>query len=363
HMQRIGNAWSKLRRVGRRLADPFTTQVNLQMDGAGTEVDKTINEAIKDPLTHLVRNAIDRGIETPDRRVAAGKPAAGRLLLRAFHEGGKVNIEIADDGCGIDAVAVARKAVEQGLVTADQVARMRQRELLSLVFLPGFSTAEKITKVSGRGVGMDVVKTNIERIGGTIDVQSRPGQGTSIHVKIPLTLAIIPALIVRCRGDRFCIPQAGVVELVRIEPERARDAIELVHDAPVYRLREQLLPVVRLGPALGLGDAADTAAHADHPLNIVVVRADSSRSGLVVDEVHDSEEIVVKPLGEQLVDLSVYAGATIMGDGRIALILDIPGLAQHAGVVRDEHVSRAAAQPAPAASASRECVELLVCSI
>src|SRR5207249_9792399 len=206
HMQRIGNAWSKLRRVGRRLADPFTTQVNLQMDGAGTEVDKTINEAIKDPLTHLVRNAIDRGIETPDRRVAAGKPAAGRLLLRAFHEGGKVNIEIADDGCGIDAVAVARKAVEQGLVTADQVARMRQRELLSLVFLPGFSTATKITNVSGRGVGMDVVKTNIERIGGSVDVGSTIGAGTTSRLTIPLTLATIQALTVHCAVDPYVIP-------------------------------------------------------------------------------------------------------------------------------------------------------------
>ncbi len=237
---------------------------------------------------------------------------------------------------------------------------MSDRELVNLIFLPGFSTAEMITKVSGRGVGMDVVKTNIERIGGAIDVQSRPGQGTSIHVKIPLTLAIIPALIVRCRGDRFCIAQAGVVELVRISPERARDAIERVHDAPVYRLREQLLPVVRLGPALGLGDAPDSA---DHPLNIVVVRADGARFALVVDEVHDSEEIVVKPLGEQLAHLSVYAGATIMGDGRIALILDVPGLAQHAGIVRDEHAPRAAAAPTPAPAPAREFGELLVCSI
>src|SRR5207249_9036624 len=216
HMQRIGNAWSKLRRVGRRLADPFTTQVNLQMDGAGTEVDKTINEAIKDPLTHLVRNAIDHGIETPDRRVAAGKPTAGRLLLRAFHEGGKVNIEIADDGCGIDAVAVARKAVEQGLVTADQVARMRQRELLSLVFLPGFSTATKITNVSGRGVGMDVVKTNIERIGGSVEILTEMGRGTTFKIRIPLTLAIIPALVVSSGDERYAIPQISLLELVRL---------------------------------------------------------------------------------------------------------------------------------------------------
>jgi two-component system chemotaxis sensor kinase CheA len=214
------------------------------MEGAETELDRTISEAIKDPLTHVVRNSVDHGIESPEARIAAGKAAEGCLTLRAYHEGGQVNIEISDDGGGVNAEKVRDKALQKGLITPEQAARMGERELVNLIFLPGFSTAEKVTNVSGRGVGMDVVKTNIEKIGGSVDVQSKAGQGTVLKVKIPLTLAIIPALMVTSGGDRYAISQVSLLELVRLEGEQAKKSIEMVHGAPVYRLRGRLVPNV-----------------------------------------------------------------------------------------------------------------------
>ncbi len=329
-MQPIDTLWSKLPRVVRDLAVTCGRQVRLEMEGRETELDKTIIEAIKDPLTHLVRNAVDHGVEPAAARVAAGKPAEGRIVLRAFHEGGQVNIEIADDGAGLRVDRIRERAVARGLVTADQAARMSDREAAQLIFLPGFSTAEQVTSISGRGVGMDVVKTNVEKIGGTVDVVSVPGHGTTFKVKIPLTLAIIPALVVTAGGERFAIPQVSLVELVRIEAARRAGAIEHVGDAPVYRLRGQLLPLVFLDAALGLESAAPAAERA---VNVVVLHADERQFGLVVDEVTDTEEIVVKPLGKHLAALDAFAGATIMGDGRVALILDVLGLARRAGVV------------------------------
>jgi two-component system chemotaxis sensor kinase CheA len=330
-MQPIGNIWSKFPRVVRDLSVACGKQVVVEMEGKETELDKTIIEAIKDPLTHIVRNSVDHGIESPQARVAAGKPAEGRLFLRAYHEGGQVNIEISDDGAGINAERVKQKALDRGLITAEQAGRMGARELQNLIFLPGFSTAEKVTNVSGRGVGMDVVRTNIEKIGGTVDVQSKQGQGTTLKIKIPLTLAIIPALIVTTGGERYAIPQVSLLELVRLEGDEKRKGIESIYGAPVYRLRGSLLPLVDLGQQLRL----ETTPEAGEPeiTNIVVLQADDRNFGLVVDEINDTEEIVVKPLGKQLKGISAFAGATIMGDGRVALILDVLGLAQQAGVV------------------------------
>ena len=334
-MQQIGTIWSKYPRVVRDLAPTLGKEIRLEMEGKETELDKTLIEAIKDPLTHLVRNSVDHGIEIPSVREERGKPREGRLLLRAYHEGGQVNIEITDDGGGINVERVVEIAVKKGVVTVEQAAKMPERELLGLIFQPGFSTAEKVTNVSGRGVGMDVVKTNIEKIGGTIDILSEPGQGSTFKLKVPLTLAIIPALIVTSAGERFAIPQVSLLELVRVDGENGAQNIECIQGAPVYRSRGQLLPLVYLNKVLGLGlqpnlsglDGADTAAS-----NIVVLQAESRRFGLVVDEVNDTEEIVVKPLGKQLKGIPIYAGATIMGDGKVALILDVPGFAEIANL-------------------------------
>jgi two-component system chemotaxis sensor kinase CheA len=345
-MQPIGNIWSKFPRVVRDLAVTCSKQVTIQMEGAETELDKTIIEAIKDPLTHIVRNSIDHGIESPRDRVLNDKSPEGRLLLRAFHEGGQVNIEITDDGAGIDPARLRSKAVEKGLLTAEAAARLSDREAMHLIFAAGFSTAAKVTNVSGRGVGMDVVKTNIEKIGGTVDVTSTIGAGTTLRIKIPLTLAIIPGLIITSGGERFAIPQVSLLELVRMEHEEAKQRVEMIYDSPVYRLRGKLLPLVHLSHALGLGRKPwpHEAGAVDEPLNIVVLQTDGISFGLVVDQINDTEEIVVKPLGKQLKGITTFAGATIMGDGKVALILDVHGLAQRAGVLTGDRDRNAADQ-------------------
>lgn len=327
-MQPIGNVWSKFPRVVRDLASSCGKQVRIEMTGKETELDKTLIEAIKDPLTHIVRNSIDHGIESPDKRVAAGKPAEGLLSLKAFHEGGQVVIEIVDDGGGINTKRVVDKAIEKGLITREQSAKMSEREMVNLIFAPGFSTAEKVTNISGRGVGMDVVRTNIERIGGTVDILNRFGLGTTLRIKIPLTLAIIPALIVTSGNERFAIPQVSLIELLRLDAKQMRDEIESVYGSPVYRLRGQLLPVVFLNRELSLTDSVNNGA-----MTMVVLQAEERRFCLVVDGVNDAEEIVVKPLAKILKPLSVFAGATIMGDGRVALILDVLGIAKRAHAV------------------------------
>lgn len=329
-MQPIGNIWSKFPRVVRDLSVSCGKKVRIEMEGKDTEIDKTIIEAIKDPLTHLVRNSVDHGIQSPAERRALGKPEEGRLFLRAFHEGGQVNIEISDDGGGIDPEKIRAKALQKGVITADQAARMSEHELINLVFLPGFSTAEKVTNVSGRGVGMDVVKTNIEKIGGTIDIQSKHHEGTSVKIKIPLTLAIIPALVVTVGKDRYAIPQVSLLELVRLEGEQARKGVETIQGTPVHRLRGHLLPLVYLQRELQLND---TGNNGNDVVNIVVLQADDRQFGLVVGGVSDTEEIVVKPLSKLLKGIPAFAGATIMGDGQVALILDVMGLAQKANVI------------------------------
>ncbi len=333
-MQPIRNAWSKLPRVVRDLSISCGKQVQVKMDGAETELDKTILEAIKDPLTHIVRNSVDHGIETAEVRRNNGKPPEGTLWLRAYHEGGQVNIEISDDGAGINVNRVRQKAVEKGMVSADQAAAMPDREAIQLILLPGFSTAAQVTNVSGRGVGMDVVKTNVEKIGGTLDIQSAMGKGTTLRIKIPLTLAIVPALIVTCEEDRYCIPQVSLLELVRLEGERARTDIELMHSVPVYRLRGQLLPLVFLDEELKLrAHRTDAERKSSDIVNIVVLQAEDRHFGLVVDQINDTQEIVVKPLGHHLKGLSTYAGSTIMGDGTVSLILDVLGIAQQSHVL------------------------------
>jgi two-component system chemotaxis sensor kinase CheA len=349
-MQPIDSIWQKVPRVVRDLSVTCGKQVRVEMEGKETELDRTILEATKDPLTHLVRNAVDHAIETAEDRVAAGKSPEGLLLLRAFHEGGQVNIEITDDGKGIDPAVIGAKAVDKGLISPEQLARMGAREIVNLVFLPGFSTAPKVTNVSGRGVGMDVVKTNIEKIGGTIDVQSRVGSGTTFRIKIPLTLAIIPALTVTCADDRYAIPQVNLLELVRLEGEGI-SGIESIQGAPVYRLRGNLLPLVYLDRELGVGPGQLDRTR--EIVYIVVLQAEERQFGLVVDDVCDTEEIVVKPLGKQLKGIPCYAGATILGDGRVALILDVLALAQQANVLtagRDRgHLERSARGDAVAA--------------
>ncbi len=335
-MQPIGNVWAKFPRVVRDLSLACGKQVRIEMEGQGTELDKTIIEAIKDPLTHIVRNSVDHGLESPAERLSRGKPAEGRLLLRAYHEGGQVNIEIADDGQGINAERVMTKAIQQGILTVEQAGRLNERELANLVFAPGFSTAVQVSNISGRGVGLDVVKTNIEKIGGAVDIVSVPGRGTTLKMKIPLTLAIIPALMVTTEGDRFAIPQVSLLELVRLETDVPGQGIEMVHGSPVYRLRERLLPLVSLSQALGYRRGFHRpAGPTGSASNIVVLQADQQIFGLVVDEINDTEEIVVKPLGRQLKTINAFAGATIMGDGRVALILDVVGLAHHAAVVSE----------------------------
>ena len=365
-MQPIDNVWSKFPRIVRDVAHELGKRVKLIMEGQETELDRTIIEAIKDPLTHIIRNAVDHGIELPAARAAAGKPEEGLLILRAFHEGGQVNIEILDDGKGINLARVKQKAVEKNLLALDQAATISDREAMNLIFLPGFSTAEQVTNLSGRGVGMDVVKTNIEKIGGSVDLFSEAGQGTTLKIKIPLTLAIIPALIVTSGGgsERFAIPQVNLLELVRLEGEQVRKGIESLYGSPVYRLRGRLLPIIYLKQVLAgrqkspapveFGPANDRLpgeglGAENESVNIVVLQADGRQFGVVVEEINDTEEIVVKPLGKQLKGIACFAGATIMGDGQVALILDVLGLAQEARMIsetRDRALTEKPEEPA-----------------
>lgn len=330
-MQPIGNVWNKFTRIVRDLSISCNKQVKLVMYGQETELDKTLIEAIKDPLTHIVRNSVDHGIESPDVRKRAGKPEEGTITLKAHHEGGHVNIEIHDDGAGISAEKVKNKAIEKGLISAEQANRMSEHEALNLIFMPGFSTAEKVTNISGRGVGMDVVRTNIERINGSIELQSQPGQFMVIKIKIPLTLAIIPALIITCQNNRYAIPQISLLELVRLESSAIEKNIQNIKNNPVYKLRGKLLPLLYLNKELELN--VESSSYNDDAINIVILQAGETEFGLVVDSINDTQEIVVKPLSKLLRNQQVFAGATIMGDGKISLILDAIGIARKAGLL------------------------------
>jgi len=327
-MQPIGNAWGKLPRIVRDLANELGKRINLAMHGEDTELDRQVLELIQDPLTHMVRNSADHGLERPEDRLAAGKEEIGTIRLSAFHEGGHIIIEIRDDGRGINTEKVRAKILERGLATADEVAAMDDNMVNQFIMRAGFSTAEKVTKVSGRGVGMDVVRSNIEKIGGTIEFKSIFGQGSTFTIKIPLTLAIISSLTVRCGEQRFALPQIAVNEVVRIS-ERSAYRIESLKGSPVLRLRESILPLVNMSELLGL----DNGAHGWNPGRntfegyVVVCRNGSQVMGVIVDSIADAEEIVVKPLAPILGSTKYFSGNTILGDGRVILILDLNGLA------------------------------------
>lgn len=368
-MQPIGVQFGRFPRVVRDMARNLSKEIDLRIEGAEVELDKSIIELLADPLTHLVRNCADHALETPEERVKAGKRRVGQVVLRAYHEGGQVNVSISDDGRGIDPRKVLRKALERGLVQKAQAEKMSEREIINLIFAPGFSTAETVSDISGRGVGMDVVRTNIERLGGHVHVESAVGEGTTVLLRLPLTLAIIPSLIASVSGQRFAVPQVSLVELVWVRAAEVSKRIEVVHGARVLRLRDKLLPLVHLADVLGLKriyndpnsgealserrDLADRRSrstekehdeeldeavsrgpdrreswHGDY--NILVLQIGQNQFGIVVDEVLDSEEVVVKPLSSYLKDVKCFAGATILGDGNVIMILDIGGIAESA---------------------------------
>ncbi|MDR3775158.1 MAG: chemotaxis protein CheW [Terracidiphilus sp.] len=347
-MQPVSNIFSKMPRIVRDLSQSLGRKVRLQMEGQDTELDKSLLEAIKDPLTHAVRNSLDHGIEPPDVRQAAGKDPEGTLKLRAVQEGSHVVVEVSDDGAGIGVERVRQKAVERGLITAERASQLVERELLQLIFLPGFSTAAAVTNVSGRGVGMDVVRTNVEKIGGKVEIESRPGQGTTLRMRIPLTLAIIPALIVRSLEQSFALPQGALSELVHVPPEKASTAIEWLEGAPLYRLRGKLLPLVFLDRLLM--PASEHKGSTERDNFIAVLNADGRQFGLVVDGLADPEEIVVKPLSAVLKNIGLYSGATVLGNADLALILDPGSIALRAGVTMssNEEAGRGAQEEAEA---------------
>jgi two-component system chemotaxis sensor kinase CheA len=327
-MQPIGNAWAKLPRLIRDLGIELKKKIDLQMKGAETELDRQVMELIKDPLTHMVRNSADHGIETPIDRVMAGKPETGTVTLSAYHEGGHIIIEIGDDGRGLATDKIKAKAVQNGLATEAELAQMSDQQIYQFIFKAGFSTAAAVTSVSGRGVGMDVVRTNIEKIGGTIELKSALGRGSTFVIKIPLTLAIVSALIVECAGERFAIPQISVVELVRAAPG-TETQIERLNGAPVLRLRDRLLPLVGLDELLKLRQGHDTSTECF----IVVAQVGTYSFGIIVDRVFDTEEIVVKPVAPLLRDITMFSGNTILGDGAVIMILDPNGIAAATGEI------------------------------
>jgi len=347
-MQPVSNIFSKMPRIVRDLSQALGRRVRLQVEGQDTELDKSLLEAIKDPLTHAVRNSLDHGIESPEVRQAAGKDPEGTLKLRAAQEGSHVIIEVSDDGAGIAVEKVSQKAIERGLITADRAAQLGERELLQLIFLPGFSTAAQVTNVSGRGVGMDVVRTNVEKIGGKVEIDSRAGKGTTLRLRIPLTLAIIPALIVRSVNQSFALPQGALSELVHIPPEQAATAIEWIENVPLHRLRGKLLPLIFLDRML-MPDVEHKIV-TERDSFIAVLDADGRRFGLVVDGLADPEEIVVKPLSAVLKDIGLFSGATVLGNADLALILDPGSIALKAGVTMlEEGAVRAAESETDAA--------------
>jgi two-component system chemotaxis sensor kinase CheA len=353
-MQPVSNIFSKIPRIVRDLSQSLGRRVRLQMEGQETELDKSLLEAIKDPLTHAVRNSLDHGIEPPQVRQAAGKDPVGTLKLGASQEGSHVVIEVSDDGAGIAMEKVRKKAIERGVITPERAAQMGERELLQLIFLPGFSTATTVTNVSGRGVGMDVVRTNVEKIGGKVEIDSRAGKGTTLRLRIPLTLAIIPALIVRSMKQSFALPQGALLELVHVPPEQAAATIEWMEGAPLYRLRGKLLPLVFLDRLMMPCIEHKTVTERDN--FIAILDADGRRFGLVVDGLADPEEIVVKPLSAVLKDIGIFSGATVLGNADLALILDPGSIAMKAGVTMsgEEEAARAAEEEEDGEAAKRQ---------
>jgi len=326
-MQPIGNAWSKLPRIIRDLSMELGKKIDLDMRGAETELDRQILDMIKDPLTHMVRNSADHGIEMPADRLKAGKPETGRIILNAYHEGGHIIIEISDDGKGLPLAKIKEKIIKNNLATPEELAGMSDQQIQQYIFRAGFSTAEKVTSVSGRGVGMDVVRTNIEKIGGSIELKSIEGKGSSFFIKIPLTLAIVSALIVESAGERFAIPQLAVRELV-LASEKSSIKIETIKGSPFFRLRNQLLPLVSLRKLLNI----DTSDHEELRTHyIIVLQIGAYQFGIIVDKVFDTEEIVVKPVSSLIKEIEIFSGNTILGDGSVIMILDPGGVAKASG--------------------------------
>jgi len=355
-MQPIGNAWQKLPRIVRDLSGELGKQIELEMHGADTELDRQVLDLIKDPLTHMVRNSADHGLETPAERAASGKPEQGTIRLSAYHEGGHIIICIADNGRGLNTERIKAKAVSNGLVTEAELDKMTEAQIHKFIFAPGFSTAAAITSVSGRGVGMDVVRTNIDQIGGTIDVKSVAGEGSSVTIKIPLTLAIVSALIVEAGGDRFAIPQLSVVELVRARAN-SEHRIERIKDTAVLRLRNKLLPLMHLKKLLKIDDGSSS-----DPENgfIVVTQVGNQTFGIVVDGVFHTEEIVVKPMSTKLRHIDMFSGNTILGDGAVIMIIDPNGIAKALGAAGGTAHEISDENAASRASAAEQLTSLLV---
>ena len=336
-LQPIGTVTGKFHRIARDLATALGKQVVVQLEGEDVGVDKAVNEALRDPLLHLVRNALDHGIETPAERSAVGKEPAGLLRIRAFHEGGRVQVEVSDDGRGVDAGALLAKAMTAGIVTAEQAPELSPEEVLDLMFRAGLSTRDEVTSTSGRGVGMDVVRTSLEQVGGSIDVVSTAGQGAMFRLNVPLTLAIMPVLVTRSGGGRYAVPQVHLREVTHLQADEIAERVDVVEDARLLRLRGRLLPLVDLA-----GRLAVASQRTDGAIVVVVVETDGRRFGLIVDDVGDTVDAVVKPLPRLLRGIPVFAGTTILGDGQPALILDIAGLATAAGVAgADQGVTEA----------------------
>ncbi len=355
-MQPIGNAWQKLPRIVRDLSGELGKQIELEMHGADTELDRQVLDLIKDPLTHMVRNSADHGLETPAERAAGGKPEQGTIRLSAYHEGGHIIICIADNGRGLNTERIKAKAVQNGLVSEADLEKMTEAQIHKFIFAPGFSTAATVTSVSGRGVGMDVVRTNIDQIGGTIDIKSVAGEGSSVTIKIPLTLAIVSALIVEAAGDRFAIPQLSVVELVRARAN-SEHRIERIKDTAVLRLRNKLLPLMHLKKLLKIDDGTSS-----DPENgfIVVTQVGSQTFGIVVDGVFHTEEIVVKPMSTKLRHIDMFSGNTILGDGAVIMIIDPNGIAKALGAAGSASRELADEHAAAHASTGEQLTSLLV---
>ncbi len=329
-MQPIFHIWDKFPRLVRDVAAECGKKVRLLQEGAETELDRILLDSIRDPLVHLIRNSIDHSIESPEVRLEKGKSELAYLVLRAAHQNGTVIVEVIDDGAGIDYERVRQRAISRGLIGVDKAHALNHKELIDLIFLPGFSTRETVTNLSGRGVGMDVVKNNIENIGGSIEITSIPNEGTHVKLKIPLTLAILPTLFVRCADEIFLIPQNRILELVRFAPNQPNNGVEDFYGTPTFRLRDKLIPLLFLNEQLNLTSAP---LKSNQKLFIAVLNFNGTLFGLVVEEVLNIQDIVIKPLGDLLRDMSNFAGATIMGNGEVALILDVDGIARKSGLV------------------------------
>ena len=329
-MQPISYVWSKFSRLVRDIAQECHKKVNLIQIGSETELDRALLDAIRDPLIHILRNSIDHSIEIPEVRKSKGKLETGNIQLRAFHQNGMVLIEIADDGAGIHYEGIRQRAIERKLISPQEAAGLTKEALIDLIFLPGFSTKEKVSSLSGRGVGMDVVKNNITNVGGSIEISSEANAGTTIKLKIPLTLAIMPALLVGSESQTYAIPQNRIIELVRLDPNAAQAPFEDFYGTPVYRLRENLIPVLNLSDELRLNKASFDKANS---INLVVAQSEGVQFGIVVDAIFNIQDVVVKPLGPLLNNLPKYAGATILGSGRVSLIIDVDGIASESGLI------------------------------